>query len=85
MKKSASLAATLVIALSVATASAQFTTNAVSGTNPRPQAVSGTNPRPQAVSGTNPRPQAVSGTNPRPQVLSGFGVWFSVMMGVFGL
>ncbi len=63
MKKSAlSLAAFVLISVSNLTVSAQVSqagSNAVSGTNPRPQAVSGTNPRPQAVSGTNPRPQGV--------------------------
>ncbi len=63
MKKSVlSVAALVLISASNLTASAQVSlagSNAVSGTNPRPQAVSGTNPRPQAVSGTNPRPQGV--------------------------
>ena len=71
MKKSASLAATLVVVLSTAAASAQ-----VSGA--KPQYISGTNPRPQYISGTNPRPQAAT-------PVSGFGTWFSMVMGVFGM
>lgn len=72
MKKSASYAAILIVALSAATASAQ---GYVSGTNPRPQYVSGTNPRPQYVSGTNPRPQSST-------FILGFG-WFSSILGMF--
>ena len=72
MKKSATYAAILVVALSAATASAQ---GFISGTNPRPQFVSGTNPRPQFVSGTNPRPQSSTS-------VSGLS-WISLLIGMF--
>jgi hypothetical protein len=78
MKKSIfSVVAMVILAASTLTASAQATSNAVSGSNPRPQAVSGSNPRPQAVSGSNPRPQTVA------PVATG-GIW-QVVLSFFGL
>ncbi len=53
MKKSVlSLAAIVVLSASTLTASAQMTSQARSGSDPRPQARSGSDPRPQSVAGT---------------------------------
>ena len=61
MKKlTLSLFALAILAASTVPTFGQFRSNAVSGSNPRPQAVSGSNIRSQAVSGSNPRPQSVA-------------------------